>query len=81
MENSENKFQLDFRDGKIQVQRHSVGGQVVFRVAFSDGRAPLILTRANHANAHKFWTSIPEGRQDEADQVGPLISEYYKSIP
>lgn len=80
MEKDQNQFQLDFRQGKIQVQRHSIGAQVIFRVVFSDNRAPLVVTRATHGNAYKFWTSIPEGRQKEAEEVGTLISEYFKSI-
>lgn len=80
MEKSQDNFELEFRDGKIQVRRHSIGSQVIFQVAFSDGRRPLVLTRALHSNANKFWTSIPEGRQAEAEEVGPLISEYFKQF-
>jgi hypothetical protein len=78
MDQSQNSFVLNFKDGKIQVQRHSIGAQVIFRVIFSDQRPPLVVTRAVHANAYRFWTSIPEGRQDEAEEVGTLISDYFK---
>jgi hypothetical protein len=27
----------------------------------------------------KFWTSIPEGRQEEAEEVGKLIAAYIRS--
>jgi hypothetical protein len=81
MNQDQNSFELDFKDGKIRVQRHSLSGQIIYQVVFSDGRKPLVLTRALHANANRFWTSIPEGRQAEAEEVGPLISEYYKSYP
>jgi len=80
MADQETNFELNFKDGKIRVQRHSIGGQVIFRVIFSNKTMPLVLTRALHANAHRFWTSIPEGRQQEAEEVGALISEYYKSF-
>ena len=76
----QNNFVLDFKEGKINVQRHSIGGQTLFKIGFSDKRSPLVITRALHANAHRFWTSIPEGRQREADEIGPLISEYFKTI-
>ena len=76
----ETKFELNYKDGTIRVQRHSIGAQVIFRVTFSNKTTPLILTRAIHANAYKFWTSIPEGRQREAEEVGALISEYFKSF-
>ncbi len=80
MEKNQDKFELDFADGRIKVARHSIGSNVVFSVIFSDNRKPLVLTRAIHANAYRFWTSIPEGRQEEADEVGPIISEYFKSF-
>jgi hypothetical protein len=76
----QNDFTLDFMDGTIRVQRHSIGAQVIFRVTFSNKRTPLVVTRALHSNAYRFWTSIPEGRQQEAEEVGALISEYFKSF-
>ena len=62
------------------MNRHFVGTQVIFRIVFSDKRPPLVITRAEHSNVHKFWTSIPEGRQKEAEEVGTLISEYFKNF-
>jgi hypothetical protein len=75
----ENSFELDHNGGRIKVQRHSISGQVVFRVQFPDKRQPLILTRALNSNATRFWTSVPEGRQKEADEIGPLITQYYNT--
>ena len=80
MENTLNNFELDFKESKIKVQKHSLAGQVIFRIQFSDNRSPLAITRAMHANMNRFWTSIPEGRQREAEEVGLLISEYFKAI-
>ena len=80
MEKNQDNFELDFREGKIQVRRHSIGAQVIFRVSFSDRTPPLVLTRSAHSNGYKFWTSIPEGRQNEAEEVGQLISEYFKQF-
>jgi len=76
----ETNFELNFKDGTIRVQRHSIGAQVIFRVTFSNKTTPLVVARALHANAYRFWTSIPEGRQQEAEEVGALISEYFKSF-
>ena len=80
MDQDQNNFELQSTDGKIQVRRHSIGAQVIFRVTFSNKRSPLVLTRAAHSTAFKFWTSIPEGRQREAEEIGELISEYFKTI-
>lgn len=55
MERDQNKFELDFKGGIIQVRRLSMGTDVIFRIVFSDKRAPLVVTRATHSNAYKFW--------------------------
>lgn len=41
---------------------------------------PLVITRATGEDRARFWTSIPEGRQAEADQVGPLITRHYEQL-
>ena len=78
MENSQDIFELNFNDGKIRVQRHLVANQTIYRVIFSDKRTPLVLTRALTENVARFWTSIPEGRQWEAEEIGPIIAEHIK---
>ncbi len=52
---------------------------VAYRVVFSSKREPIVITSAKHADGAKFWTSIPEGRQKEAEGVGKLIDEYLKN--
>ncbi len=81
MKKVSDNFELNFNEAKINVHRHLVGTQTIFRVLFSDKRQPLVVTSATHANAYKFWTSIPEGRQKEAEEVGALISEHFNLIP
>ena len=76
MENNPDIFELDFNGGKIRVQRHFVANQTIYRVVFTDKRAALVVTRALNENAASWWTSIPEGRQKEANEIGPLIAEY-----
>jgi len=72
-------FELDFMGGRIKVQRRLVANQTVYIVAFSDKRNHLVLTRATADNANYFWTSVPEGRQREAEQVGPVIAEHIRN--
>ena len=36
MENSQDIFELGFKEGKIRVQRHFVASQTIFRIVFSD---------------------------------------------
>ena len=72
-------FDMEYRGEMLQVQKHSLGGQTIFRIAFPDRRRPLIITRASDPNGSRWWTSIPEGRQQEAEEFGALVSQYYKS--
>ena len=41
MENSLGIFELDFKDGKIRIQRHFVSNQTINRVIFSDKKRPF----------------------------------------
>ena len=76
MGNNQDVFEVGYKDGKISVQRHLVSNQIIYRVLFSNKRNPLVITRALTNNAEHWWTSIPEGRQKEANEIGPLIAEY-----
>jgi hypothetical protein len=79
MENGAAIFELDFKAGKMRVQRHLVANQTIYRVVFSDKRSPLVVTRALTDNASHWWTSIPEGRQREAEEIGILIANHIKA--
>jgi hypothetical protein len=69
---------LEYKSVKIKVQEHLVANQTVYRVVFSDNRNPLALLRTTNG-ATRFWTSIPEGRQREAEEIGDLIAAHIKS--
>jgi hypothetical protein len=78
---SEPVYELNYRDGKIKVQRHSIGGHTpVFRIGFSDGRPPLVITRASGEEIGRHWTSIPEGRFNEAQEIGEIVEYHYKQL-
>jgi hypothetical protein len=79
MESSEDIFELNFKDGTIRVQRHFISNQIIYRIVFSDERTPLVITRALTDNAAHWWASIPEGRQREAEEIGPLIEKYLEA--
>ena len=79
MEISEDIFELNFKDGMIRVQLHLVSNQTIYRIVFSDKRNPLVITRALTDNADHWWTSIPEGRQREAKEIGALIEQYFET--
>jgi len=76
MNNNGSNFELAYNGNKIKVQEHQVAGQTVFRIVFTDNRKPLVITRATRSNYTDFWTSVPEGRQQEAEEIGAFISEH-----
>lgn len=69
-------FELNHNGIKLKVQEHNINGTTVFRILFPDSRKPLVITSATHISYTDFWTSIPEGRQKEAEEIGALISEH-----
>lgn len=75
----DNKFELQVNSVTLRVERLNLPGHVAFRVVFSSARQPLVVARATNADAARFWTSIPEGRQKEAEEVGKLIQEYLQT--
>ena len=62
-------FELNFKEGMIRIERHFVSSQTIYHVVFSDKRSPLVVTRALTDNASHWWTSIPEGRRKEAEEI------------
>lgn len=79
MNSTNEPFDLDYKGSKIKVQEHFLSGTTIYRIQFADQRPPLVITRATNANAARWWTSIPEGRQWEAEEIGPIIAEYIMS--
>jgi hypothetical protein len=72
-------FELELNGVKMSVLEINLPGYTAFRVTFSSPRPPIVVARATDFNAGKFWTSIPEGRQREAEGVGKLIEDYIKA--
>lgn len=72
-------FEVHLRGLVITVTEHTVKDQQVFRLVFDDNRAPLILSRAKTWNG-EIWTSIPQGRQKEAEEFGKEISKHLKTL-
>ncbi|MFC4231497.1 hypothetical protein ACFOW1_06335 [Parasediminibacterium paludis] len=72
----EDKFELTYGATTIAVERFTIGKTIAYKAVFSSKRPPLVLTRATNFELGKFWTSIPEGRQKEAEGVGEMIEDY-----
>lgn len=73
-------FSIEQGSQSLHIRPRKVGGAMVFVVHFSDHRLPLAITKASGGNRPVFWTSIPEGRQKEAEQIGPLITAHYQQL-
>lgn len=63
----------------ITCQRLPVAKQAVYYVSFSSARPPITVARAKFVDSDVRWTSIPEGRQKEAEGVGKLIDQYLEN--
>jgi hypothetical protein len=79
MREIEPPFGLELDGHMIRVVEHELQGKRVFHVDFKDSRKALVLTVGLGLRDQKFWTSIPEGRQDEAQQIGKLIAEHIRT--
>jgi hypothetical protein len=71
------KFEVIYKEKPAKIEVISVGGQTLYKVIF-DEKPGLFVTRAKHFNANKFWTSVPEGKQQLAEEIGVLIEQHYK---
>ena len=79
MENKQDIFEVTYKNIKVKIQRHLVSNQIIYRILFSDKRNPLVITESLTNNNKHWWTSVPEGRQNEANEIGPLIAEYIQT--
>ena len=72
-------FELQYGKQKIKISEHEITNNRVFYVDFQGGSKYLTITVGYDCKDQKFWTSIPEGRQEEAEQIGKLIANYIRS--
>ncbi len=73
-------FSVSLYGKTLSVEPMKKGSSYVFMIIFPDGTPRLAITRAINVDQSKFWTSIPEGRQPEAERIGPLIVAHYQQL-
>ena len=73
-------FTVSLYGKTLSVEPVKKGSSYFFMIVFPDGTARLAITRATRDDQSKFWTSVPEGRQQEAERIGPLIVGYYLAM-
>lgn len=79
MREIEPPFGLSYKGNQIKVTEHEIKDKRVFHIDFSGWRKPLVIAVGLSRKDEKFWTSIPEGRQDEAEELGKLIAGYIRN--
>lgn len=67
------ELSLFYGSVRIIARKYVVRKRTVYHVVFADRRTPIVLTVALRQNGESFWTSVPEGRQREAEEIGALI--------
>lgn len=79
MRDIEPPFEIEYRDNLAIVTETALKSRRVFHVKFSGANPALTITVGIGSRDEKFWTSIPEGRQEEAEEIGRLIASYIRN--
>lgn len=76
--NDPTAFEVVVGELTAQVSVHKIKSAKVFHLVFAGKRPPLNITIATNDDGEKFWTSVPEGRQEEAELAGKIIAAYIR---
>lgn len=72
-------FDIEYEGSPANVTEHNLQEMRVFHINFGSKRKPLVITVAEAPGGNKWWTSVPQGRQKEAEEVGKLIATYIRA--
>jgi hypothetical protein len=72
-------FDIEYKGLTAKVQQIGYDENRIFNITFSDNRKPLVITVSVKRDGTKWWTSVPQGRQIEAEEVGKLIAMYIRA--
>jgi hypothetical protein len=72
-------FEIEYDGEAVRVTEAEIRDRRIFYLAFANGRKPLTITVARDKKDVKFWTSIPEGRQEEAEKAGKQIAAFIRN--
>lgn len=67
------KFTIVFDKLVVNVQPYTHLNRTLYRVLLPND--PIIITKAEKENGKPFWTSVPQGRQKLAEQLGKIIDQ------
>ena len=71
-------FEIKYGNTSLYITPIDLSDRFAFQVSFSSSRKTLLVIRAVDHKGNRFWTSMPEGRQKEAEGVGTLIEDYIR---
>lgn len=71
-------FDIEVSGQLAHVTVHKIKSAKVFHLVFNCHRPVLNITMAIDNEGNKFWTSLPEGRQEEAELAGEAIGTYLR---
>ncbi len=80
MDSFPSELHVEYHGTRVLVRQITIAGSIVYHMLFADNRKPLVATIANKRNGSPFWTSVPEGRQQEAEELGALIEGALNSM-
>ena len=76
--NAPTTFEVELNGQIVQVSEHRIKSARVFHIVYPIRKPPLNITIAEDSDGFKFWTSLPEGRQEEAEFAGKVIAAYIR---
>lgn len=71
-------FDIELNGQIVCVTDHTIKSARIFHIVFQNRRPALNITIAENTDGEKFWTSIPEGRHEEAEFAGKAIAAYIR---
>ena len=80
MPGSEWKFVVYHEGTDVKVEVHELMQQKIY-LAESTRLKPLMLIRVAATEDFHYWTSVPPGREKEAEEIGRLIDRHIDANP
>lgn len=77
--NDPKAFDIELNGQVAHVTEHTIKSAKVFHIDFERRKPALNITIAHTSDDIKFWTSVPEGRQEEAEFAGKVIAAYIRN--
>lgn len=79
MRHLESAFELELEGNLVRISEHEIESKRVFHVDFKGLKSKLLITVGLGLRDQNFWTSIPQGRQKEAERIGQLIAAHIRA--